>query len=189
VKKKWLVGFYNVSVILTYLSLLSAVLGIALAIKGGVLGPICCLLFSGICDCFDGKVARAIERTDDEKAFGIQIDSLCDLIAFGVLPVVICFCEGLSGVVGIIILMLYQLAALVRLGYYNVTEQNRQRETDGLRGYFNGLPVTSIAVILPLVHLLKLAVSDGTFVIILGAVMFVVAVLFVVNIKVKKFKI
>lgn len=188
-KKKPLVGFYNVSVILTYLSLLSAVFGIFLAINGSVIGPVICLLVSGICDSFDGKVARAIERTDDEKAFGIQIDSLCDLIAFGALPVVASYCEGVRGVIGVIVLMIYQLAALVRLGYYNVTEQNRQKETDGLRGYFNGLPVTSIAVIFPLVHLLRLAVSAETFPVILGAVMFVTAAFFVINIKVKKFKI
>ena len=170
------------------MSLLSAVLGIALAIKGGTLGPIICLLVSGLCDCFDGKVARAIKRTDDEKAFGIEIDSLCDLIAFGALPVVLAYCEGVDGVIGVIILMFFQLAALVRLGYYNVTEQNRQRETTGLRTFFNGLPVTSSAVIVPLTHLLKLAFPDA-FSVILGAVMLVTAALFVANFKVKKFKI
>lgn len=186
--KKRLVGFYNVSVILTYMSLLSAVLGIAFAIKGGTIGPICCLLFSGICDCFDGKVARAIKRTDDEKAFGIEIDSLCDLVAFGTLPVVLAYCEGVDSFIGIIILMIFQLAALIRLGYYNVTEQNRQRETTGLRKYFNGLPVTTSAAIIPIAHLLKL-VFPKAFPVILGIIMLITAILFVANIKVKKFKI
>lgn len=45
------------------------------------------LLFSGLCDTFDGKVARSKkDRTTQMKKFGIQIDSLSDLIAFGMLP-------------------------------------------------------------------------------------------------------
>ena len=36
---------------------------------------------SGLTDCFDGKIARRkTDRTDDEKCFGIQIDSLCDMV-------------------------------------------------------------------------------------------------------------
>ena len=45
------------------------------------------LLFCGLCDAFDGKVARTKKnRTERMKKFGIQIDSLSDLVAFGVLP-------------------------------------------------------------------------------------------------------
>ena len=45
------------------------------------------LMFCGLCDAFDGKVARTKKnRTEQMKQFGIQIDSLSDLVAFGVLP-------------------------------------------------------------------------------------------------------
>ena len=82
-----MIGFYDYTVILTYLSLLSAVTGIGLAVAHHPLLAILCLMFSGLCDMFDGKVARSKkDRTDDEKAFGIQIDSLCDLFCFGAFP-------------------------------------------------------------------------------------------------------
>ena len=84
-----MLGFYNYTVILTYISLCSAVTGIFTAIAGNghpFVGT-CCLLISGLCDSFDGIVARKKkDRTEAEKKFGIQIDSLVDLIAFGVLP-------------------------------------------------------------------------------------------------------
>ena len=47
---------------------------------------------SGLLDTFDGKVARTKKnRTEDQKRFGIQIDSLCDIVCFGVCPVIICW--------------------------------------------------------------------------------------------------
>lgn len=84
-----MIGFYDYTVILTYLSILSGTTGIILCLNGighPYLGMFF-LLFSGLCDTFDGKVARTKKnRTEKMKKFGIQIDSLSDLIAFGVLP-------------------------------------------------------------------------------------------------------
>jgi len=84
-----MIGFYNYTMFLTYMSLVSASLGIMLSLSGGGHPFIGCffLLFSGFCDAFDGKVARTKKnRTHMEREFGIQIDSLSDLVAFGVLP-------------------------------------------------------------------------------------------------------
>lgn len=90
-----MIGFYDYTVILTYLSLLSGTTGIMLCLNGvghPYLGMFF-LLFSGLCDTFDGKVARTKKnRTEQMKKFGIQIDSLSDLVAFGVLPA----CIGIS---------------------------------------------------------------------------------------------
>ena len=87
-----MLGFYNYTTILTYLSLMSAGLGIVMSL-GGDGHPyvgMCFLLFCGLCDAFDGKVARTkSDRTPEECAFGVQIDSLSDIVAFGVLPVCI----------------------------------------------------------------------------------------------------
>ena len=84
-----MIGFYDYTVILTYLSLMSGTIGIMLCLNGighPYLGMFF-LLISGLCDTFDGKVARTKkDRTPQMKKFGIQIDSLSDLIAFGILP-------------------------------------------------------------------------------------------------------
>ena len=84
-----MIGFYDYTVVLTYLSLMSGATGIMLCLNGighPYLGMFF-LLFSGLCDTFDGKVARTKKnRTEQMKNFGIQIDSLSDLVAFGLLP-------------------------------------------------------------------------------------------------------
>ena len=86
-EKRKMIGFYNYTVILTYISLVSSVIGIAQLFNHNFLTAIFCLMLSGFCDMFDGVVARKHKtRTEQEKVFGIQIDSLCDLVCFGVFP-------------------------------------------------------------------------------------------------------
>jgi CDP-diacylglycerol--serine O-phosphatidyltransferase len=69
------------------MSLILSVFGMTQAIHGDYKTAIFCLGFSGICDAFDGRVARSKKnRTEDEKSFGIQLDSLADIVTFGVAP-------------------------------------------------------------------------------------------------------
>ncbi len=144
-----LIGFYNYTVILTYMGAAAAVCGIFFSASGYPLWGVICLLFAGLTDMFDGKVASTMKRTDDEKAFGIQIDSLCDLISFGVLPLAIGYGLGLNGPVFYVSCVVYLLCAIIRLAYFNVDEAKRQKKENGRRKVYLGLPVTSAAILFP----------------------------------------
>ena len=169
------------------MSAVSAVLGIIFAANGHVNWAVCCLLISGICDGFDGKVAKKKKnRSEQQKMFGIQIDSLCDLIAFGVLPAVIMHCSGLKGVVNDIIKVAYVLAAVIRLAYYNVMEEESLRTTSQSRNYFQGLPVTSISIIMPIIFTIQKILLKQTFGTGLNITMAAVAILFITDVKIKK---
>lgn len=153
-----MLGIYDYTVVLTYVSLMVSIGGMMLSVNGHLNLAVLCLAISGLCDMFDGKIARTKkDRTEEEKCFGIQIDSLCDIVCFGVGPAIICYCIGMRGPIGMVILMFYVLAGLIRLAWFNVTEECRQKETDEKRACYQGLPITSMAIILPLVvvHLLK----------------------------------
>lgn len=181
-----MIGFYNYTVVLTYLSLVSSLVGMMFTVNGHYKTALVCLALSGLCDMFDGKVARRkTDRTDDEKNFGIQIDSLCDVVCFGAFPILLAYCLGMKGFIGIAILAWYGVNGVIRLGYFNVMETKRQEETEEVRKYYSGLPITSIAIILPLAYMLKMVVGHS-FVLLLHCTMLMVGTLFVVNFKVKK---
>lgn len=147
-----MLGIYNYTVILTYLGMLISFAGLTLAMKGEMQGALMCLMFSGACDMFDGKVAATkADRTLQERRFGIQIDSLSDLVCFGVLPAVIVYAAGQGGGVSPYICGLYLLCALIRLAWFNVDEEERQSQTQERREFYLGLPVTTSALILPAV--------------------------------------
>ena len=169
-----MIGFYDYTVILTYFSLLSATTGIVVSLSGGGHPYYGCLflLFCGLCDAFDGKVARTKKgRTKMEMDFGIQIDSLSDLVAFGVLPACIgaaiyrsmllleprpeqTLVLAVPYAVYVTVFVLYTLAALIRLAYFNVTAEESSEEGKALKTY-TGLPVTSAALIFPAFLLLR----------------------------------
>ena len=146
-----MLGVYNYTVILTYVGMLSGFSGILFAFERDLKGALICLLICGICDMFDGKVASTKkDRTRSERCFGIQIDSLSDLICFGVLPAVIVYSVGRPGVLRAAVCGVYVLAALIRLAWFNVDEEARQDFDTGRRKVYLGLPVTSAAAIFPL---------------------------------------
>ena len=182
-----LIGFYDYTVILTYLSLISAVLGIVSASQGRFTAAVLCLVLSGICDAFDGMVARTKKnRTEYEKTFGIQIDSLCDAVAFGIAPAMLCYHMGMNGPLGIVILCTYSLCAVIRLAFFNVIEGKRQQAEGGCNKTYRGLPVTTSSMILPLVYLSRLILPGRIFRVVLHLVMAVTAYLFVLDFSVKK---
>lgn len=181
-----LIGFYNYTVVLTYMSLISSVYGMTEALDGRFRTAIACLVISGICDMLDGRVARTMERTEDEKKFGIQIDSLCDLFCFGAFPAFLAYGLGVRGFYGTLAMCFFVLAAVIRLGYFNVMEEKRQKQTEECRKYYQGLPVTSIAIIFPMIYLLRPYFGHVLYLRILIGVMFLVAILNIVNIKVFK---
>ena len=203
-----MIGVYDYTVILTYLSLLSAGTGIVVSLAGSGHPYLGCffLLFSGLCDAFDGKVARMKkDRTRIEQNFGIQVDSLSDLVAFGMLPA----CIGtalirtspflhwmLDGRLGTwqartvqfvihAVLLLYVLAAMIRLAYFNVTEEERQKTEGGARKVYTGLPVTSAALIFPLVLLVNYIVPMDITLVYMGVAL-VTGFLFLSRIRIPK---
>ncbi len=152
------VGFYHYGVLLTYLSVVSGVVGIALSVAVNPFWGVVCLLVCGLCDAFDGAVASTRKnRTPSDKLFGSQIDSLSDIVAFGVAPVFIGFGLGMREWYYLPLFAVFVLCALIRLAYYNVTEMTRET---GKRVAFEGLPVTNVAVALPVFYLIATMFTD-----------------------------
>ena len=181
-----MIGFYSYTVVLTYLGLASAAMGMILTFQGFAKYALFCLAFSGLCDMFDGKVARLKkDRTEDEKRFGIQIDSLCDVVCFGAFPMILCYSIGRRGPAGISILVFYLIAGVIRLAFFNVMEEKRQDETDEARKYYQGLPITSIAIILPLFCTLR-PLLGHRFLSELHICILTVGLLFIINFPLRK---
>ena len=183
-----MIGFYDYTVVLTYISFAVSTIGIFCASTKHIRWAIFCLAVSGLCDMFDGKIARTKKnRTEDEKNFGIQIDSLCDVVCFGVFPIIICYKLGMDKIYSMAILVLYGLAGVIRLGYFNVMEAKRQNETEEARKYYQGLPITSMAIALPIIFVLSpFFPSPQAFVIELHILVAVVGILIVKDFKFRK---
>ncbi len=203
-----MIGVFSYTVILTYLSFISACLGIAFSLNqsGNPYIGVFFLLFCGLCDGFDGKVASSKKnRSAFEKKFGIQVDSLADLVAFGILPMCIGIAVYRSSffindfilshmdswgvyffrffVFGIF--LFYALAAMIRLAYFNVTEEERQKKESGARKTYTGLPVTSSTLIFPILLLLNYLTSLDLSLLYIGGLL-ITGFLFLLKFQIKK---
>lgn len=172
------IGCYNKTIWLTFLGMAFSVIG--MAHTGDTRTAMVCLLAAGICDLFDGLIARKAERTELEKQYGIQLDSLVDAVSFLVFPVIFLI-RSIRGVHGIAIALIYVFCGITRLAWFNVTTYENNR-------VFHGVPVTYIALVLPVFHLSSLT-RFGELVyydIALCLIFLVMSLLFVLDITVKK---
>ena len=172
-----LVGIWHRSNLVTYLGLAVAAVGCALTLVDPG-WAVLCLVVAGVCDLLDGTFARRFARDEATKRFGIQLDSLADMVGFVVLPAVVVVAFGLPWWVVAVVLAVYALAAVTRLAYFNVV-------TDGTPRTYRGLPVTYAALVLPVVWLActLLGVGPGWA---WASCLVVLAVLFVVDVPVPK---
>jgi CDP-diacylglycerol--serine O-phosphatidyltransferase len=118
--------------------------------------PFVMLPLALICDVLDGYVARLTPRR--QSALGGDLDSLADVISFGVAPAVLGFTLGLRGGWDMLILTYFVICGVSRLARFNITAETLTDSTTGKVKYFEGTPIpTSIGIVL----LLGLAVMTG----------------------------
>ncbi len=179
-----IIGKWNKSVILTYIGMAISILGIYLSFahNNRPQFPLCCLMVAGICDLFDGFIARKCKRTEEEKEFGVWLDGLVDTISFIALPIVIFISTGLTAWYHLVIYWIFAICGIARLGFFNITLPNHDKPVS----HYRGLPVTYSALVFPIFYLLYFYLPAGYFQIVLALIILIVALCNVLNIKIKK---
>lgn len=116
-------------------------------------------------DFIDGRVARYMKKV---STFGKELDSLSDIVSFGVAPVVLAFQTSKTikegWIFAVIIYVLFLLAGALRLARFNLKEVN----------YFEGMPITMNGIIIPLFYLLGLS-SWYPFIFLVSAILMISA--------------
>lgn len=178
------IGKWNKSVILTYIGLGFAILGMYFAIiENNTLLALMGLMLAGVCDMFDGKVARMCKRDKQEIQFGIELDSLVDTVCFVVLPIIIYLSLGFTEWYNILSFILFAICGIARLGYFNVYIATKDGKAVK---YYEGLPVTVAAITFPLMYLLSYVMPQDGFYIFFSILIVVQAILNILKIKIKK---
>jgi CDP-diacylglycerol---serine O-phosphatidyltransferase len=115
----------------------------------------CALVLAAlIFDVLDGRIARWRQKT---SAMGRELDSLADIISFGVAPAVLAYGCGMQGLYDRIVLTCFVACGVSRLARYNVTAETLSDGGDKVK-YFEGTPIPTSVV---LVMLLAWAASQG----------------------------
>ncbi|ODQ65782.1 CDP-diacylglycerol--serine O-phosphatidyltransferase [Nadsonia fulvescens var. elongata DSM 6958] len=105
----------------------------------------CCTPLGLFFDFMDGRVARLRNKS---SLMGQELDSLADLISFGVGPACVAFSLGFQSNVDIVLLIVFCMCGLTRLARFNVTVSNIPKDKGGKARYFEGTPIpTTLALV------------------------------------------
>ena len=173
-KRKLFLGHINIANCITLLGLILSLSSCFFALIENIKLSITFLIAAGICDLFDGVIARKIKRTNEEKDFGIQLDTVVDVVSFGITPAVIVFTTFDVSWYALVIYAFYIICAVTRLAYFNTSVN-----INTVVKYYRGLPVTYIALILPCVMIFRSSLASVIS-------LFVVGILYIFNINVPK---
>lgn len=177
-----LIGRYNLPNAITVAGLVFALMGCILSYNGQLGGALSCLIAASICDLFDGPVARAMGADHDDRQFGMQLDTLADVVCYGVTPMIILLHSGFGGPLAYGVMLFYVACAVMRLAYFNVVGVHKIGE----RWYYTGLPVAYVALALPAVLIVRPHVSATVFRPLLLAMIVLMALLYLSRINVPK---
>jgi CDP-diacylglycerol--serine O-phosphatidyltransferase len=123
----------------TLMNLLCGFLALTQVLEGAFVLSCWLIVLAGFFDLMDGMLARL---TDADSPFGVQLDSLSDVVSFGVAPSFLVYGYALNtfGPLGMIAAALPALCGSVRLARYNVNSENNEKEG------FEGLPIPGQAM-------------------------------------------
>jgi CDP-diacylglycerol--serine O-phosphatidyltransferase len=126
--------------LITFLNLVAGVFAVYAAILGDTGAAVLLVVAAMLFDFFDGRVARFLKQ---EHSLGLQLDSLADMVSFGVAPGVIALVRYRLDYLVLGAAALYAVAGAYRLARFNLLAQSEERMT-----YFTGLPIPSAALVL-----------------------------------------
>ena len=178
------IGFYSLANGVTLFGLISAVMACFLAAHGEPKLAVVMLFLACVCDLFDGRIARSkADRSEREKFFGIQLDSLCDLVSFGIAPCFIAFSLGYDGILDIIIYLVFIICGAIRLAYFNTLANENPGK---VMKYYRGVPIPVSCFFTTFLVTLTTFIPANVTVWIFRLILLTLAVLFVLNIRIKK---
>jgi CDP-diacylglycerol--serine O-phosphatidyltransferase len=137
--------FIDAANLLSLAGLSAAVLCALLAANGRVRFAIVALVVSGLCDLFDGAIARRLDRPPRARQFGAALDLVVDGCSFGMAPAVLLHSVGLRRAPEIALVVAFVCSAW-RLAYFDTVGLEVEQDAR----YYHGLPTTFVALIVPL---------------------------------------
>lgn len=167
--------------ICSLLGLLSAVFGIYFAIEGYFIASVIGVLWAVLFDWFDGIIARKMKgRTKEQGAFGGQLDSMIDIVSFGILPAILLLSYGNYSMWFMPGAFIIIATSAIRLSYFNVYGLIDSKT-------YLGFPLDNNVLILAFVFLFESFFRQSTFSIIIYSLLMILSALNLSSIPTPKF--
>lgn len=131
---------------ITVLAICAGMSAMRFAILGRWEGAVLAILIAGVLDGLDGRMARLLKGT---SKFGAELDSLSDIVCFGVAPALIMYTWVLKDIKGVgwLLALIFTTSMALRLARFNTMSQDENIDEEEKRDYFSGIPAPASAAL------------------------------------------
>ena len=183
-KNRYIIGYYNLANLVTLVGLSCSVLACFMISRGQYIFAMLSYGIGALCDAMDGKIARATPTmTKRERFYGVQLDSLCDVISFGAVPCFMAYMLGYNGVIDILIYMLFVICGVTRLANFNT--ESAVDTADMKPKFFTGMPIPFSQIVFPLLLIVHV-LAGGPVYWLFRIVYLLVGLAFVIRVRIPK---
>ena len=183
-KNRFVIGYYNLANFVTILGLLCSLLSCFLIEQGHYTLAMVAFSSAGLCDMMDGRIARANPAAGKRvRYYGVQLDSLCDVVSFGVVPCFMAYWLGYNGTFDILIYLLFAFCGATRLANFNMEVA---LDSPNLKSNkFTGVPIPFTVPVFPLLLIIHLLVGHPVYWL-FRLVLVLIAIGFILRIRIPK---
>ena len=176
-------GIYLLPSLFTLAGLFSGFYSIVASTKGLFILSAIWIFVAMICDGLDGRVARL---TQTQSEFGAQLDSISDMVCFGIAPALMVYCWSLSvlGKVGWLLAFWFAVGTALRLARFNAAGEQQDKK------YFKGLssPIAAAFIASFVWSFKNFDFQQGGLAVLMGFILFFIGVLMVSSVPYRSFK-
>lgn len=170
------IGIYSLSVLFSYVAVILSFLACYFVTIENIKLALIMFLLVGMIDVLDGKFANLFKRTDFEKKYGVQIDTVIDVFNYSAVPVVLLYLMGFNQLIDVLFYGVYVFCVTSRLAYFNTM-------VDDNKNIFYGVPSTMIVVFLPIMIIVYTLTNS---IWLLRGLLLAISLSFIINVKIKK---
>lgn len=178
---KKFIGYYRKCDLLTMTGTICSFVGLIMVLKNHYTVSVLFMLLSGLCDAFDGRLARKYKYNKSQQTYGIELDSLSDVICFGFFPAALTAALS-NSIVSLAICAFYLLCGVIRLAYFNMLSITNEAK----KNTYIGLPITSVAIVYPIVMLITRMINFNLLKYVMPTLLLILGMCFISNFEMKK---
>jgi CDP-diacylglycerol--serine O-phosphatidyltransferase len=179
---QFIIGVYNLPGIVTFSGLFFSIAVCILSYDRLFYSAYICFILAGCCDLFDGLIARKVKLTETEQEFGVHIDTIIDMVSFGIIPVILLLHMGYNQLIDYLLFAFYSSSAAMRLAIYNQLRQSGLIDTHS----FIGLPVTYSSLVFSTIFVIGTLVDSLLYRILIRLALLILGILFLIKIRIQK---
>ncbi|MGF3227012.1 hypothetical protein [Facklamia sp. P12932] len=174
-----MLGDLHRSNLIVLVQIVFSIVGLGFAYIGAIEYGLISMMIGAILNEYSIDISEQFDQTDAQLAFSTELEVIADFLSFGLIPIGLLLTATQGGILGMITIAAYLTAVAIRLAHFNRPLEFQAYQIDE-ENFYLGLPLISVAIVLPILYLLSYLIPATVFSVLIMVVMIVLAAGYVI---------